>query len=101
MGGSIDMELKGCELIIHDYDHDFWSTMVRWVDVWDSYRGDFRRRRAVDISSFTEFDSNHTEIYSYYHLDGLAYGRGSLNKSLLYWFSEQRQLLRNLIFHVI
>ena len=27
-------------------------TMVRWADVPDSERGDFRRRRAVDISSY-------------------------------------------------
>ena len=27
-------------------------TMVRWADVPDSDRGDFRRRRAVDISKF-------------------------------------------------
>ena len=29
--------------------------MVRWADVPDSDRGDFRRRRAVDISSFKAF----------------------------------------------
>ena len=27
-------------------------TIVRWADVPDSDRGDFRRRRAVDISSW-------------------------------------------------
>ena len=30
-------------------------TMVRWADVPDSERGDFRCRRAADISSFTMF----------------------------------------------
>ena len=42
----IDMERKGCELIIHDNDCDLWVTMV---DVPYSDWGDFRRRRAVDI----------------------------------------------------
>ena len=30
-------------------------TMMGWADVPDSDRGDFRRRRAVSISSFTQF----------------------------------------------
>ena len=33
-------------------------TMVGWADVPDSDRGDFRRRRAVDISSYTRFSGN-------------------------------------------
>ena len=41
------MERNGCELIILD----LWVTMVGWVDVPDSDWGDFRRRRAIDISS--------------------------------------------------
>ena len=45
------MERKGCESIIHDHDCDLWETMVGWVDVPYSDWGDFRRRRAVDISS--------------------------------------------------
>ena len=49
--GLIDMEWKGCESIIHDHDCDLWVTMVGWVDVPYSDWGDFRRRRAVDISS--------------------------------------------------
>ena len=49
MEGLIDMELKGCESIIHD--HDLWVTMVGWVDVPKKDWGDFRRRRAVDTSS--------------------------------------------------
>ena len=48
----INMERKGCESSIHD--HDMTSvTMVGWVDVPNSDRGDFRRRRAVNISSFS------------------------------------------------
>ena len=34
-----------------------WVTMVGWADVPDSDRGDFRRRRAVDISSFVQYGS--------------------------------------------
>ena len=50
----IDMERKGCELIIiHDHDRDLWVTLVGWVDVLYSDWGDFRRRRAVDISSLS------------------------------------------------
>ena len=47
----IDMERKGCESIVHDHDCDLGVTMVGWVDVPYSDWGDFRRRRAVDISS--------------------------------------------------
>ena len=46
--GPIDMEIKGCQLII--LDHDLWVTMVRWVDEADRDRGDFKRQCAVDIS---------------------------------------------------
>ena len=45
------MEWKGCESIIHDHDCDLWVTMVGWVDVPYSDWGDFKHRRAVDISS--------------------------------------------------
>ena len=51
MGGLIDMERKVCESIIHDHDRDLWVTLVDWADVPDSVWGDFRCRRAVDISS--------------------------------------------------
>ena len=51
VGALIDMERKGCEWIIHDHDCDLWVTMVGWKDVPYSDWGDFRRRRAVDISS--------------------------------------------------
>ena len=47
MGRPIDNERKGCKSSIHDHDID------RWSDVPDSDRGDFRRRRAVDISSLS------------------------------------------------
>ena len=49
------MEWKGCESIIHDHDCDLWVTMVGWVDVPYSDWGDFRRRRAADISSYNQF----------------------------------------------
>ena len=49
--GLIDMERKGSELIIHDHDRDLSVTLVGLVDVPYSDWGDFRRRRAVDISS--------------------------------------------------
>ena len=52
MEALIDIERKDCESIIHDHDCDLWVTMVGWVDVLYSDWGDFRRRRAVDISSF-------------------------------------------------
>ena len=45
------MERKGCGSIIHDHDCDLTVTMVGWVDVPYSDWGDFRRRRAVDLSS--------------------------------------------------
>ena len=50
--GLIDMERKGCELIIYDHDCDLWVALVGWMDVPYSDWGDFRRRRAVDISSY-------------------------------------------------
>ena len=52
MGGWIDMELKACELIIHHHDCYLCVTMVVWIDVLYSDWGDFRCRRAVDISSW-------------------------------------------------
>ena len=51
-GGLIDTEQKGCEWIIHDHDCDLWVAMVGWVDAPFSDWGDFRRRHAIDISSF-------------------------------------------------
>ena len=51
MGGPIGMEQKGCESIIHDHGRDLWATMVGSVDVQHGEWGDFRRRRAIDISS--------------------------------------------------
>ena len=52
MGWAIDIERKGYESSINDHDNDLHMTMMGWADVLDSYRGDFRRWRAVDISSF-------------------------------------------------
>ena len=54
------MERKGCELIIHDHDPNFWVTIVGWVDVPDSERGNLRRRRAVDTSSWQQNRENST-----------------------------------------
>ena len=34
IGGLIDIERKGCDLIIHD--HDLWVAILGWVDVPDS-----------------------------------------------------------------
>ena len=51
MGWPIDMERKESESSIHDYMILTSVTMVGWADVPDSDRGDFGRRRAVDISS--------------------------------------------------
>ena len=61
MGALIDMERKGCELIIHDHDRDLWVTMVGWMDVLESDWGDFRLRNAVDIYSFTMIPVKPTE----------------------------------------
>ena len=51
MREQIDMEQIGCVSIIHGHDRDLWATMVGWMDVPDSDWGDFRRRRAIDISN--------------------------------------------------
>ena len=51
-GGLLDIDRKGCESIIHDHDCDLWVTMLGWVVVPYSDWGDFRRWRAVDISSW-------------------------------------------------
>ena len=61
VGALIDTERKGCESIIHDHDCDLWVTMVGWVYVPYSDWGDFRRRRAVDISSSNYF--SHISAY--------------------------------------
>ena len=51
-GGQLTMNEK-------DVSHPFMTmiltcvTMVRWADVLDTDRGDFRRRRAVNISSLS------------------------------------------------
>ena len=54
MGRPIDMEQKGCESSI--YDHDIDECDHGGVEhVPDSDWGDFKRRRAVDISSSTHW----------------------------------------------
>ena len=42
MGEPIDIEQKGCELVIRDYDPDLLVTKVRCKDLPDSDWGDFR-----------------------------------------------------------
>ena len=37
--------------VIHNHDHDILVTMMRWKDLPDNDRGDFRCRRAVDSFS--------------------------------------------------
>ena len=49
------MKRKGCESIIPYHDCDLWVTMVGLVNVPYSDWGDFRRRRAVNISSLISF----------------------------------------------
>ena len=60
-GIALSQEWGGrCGLTVKEKDvsHPFMTmiltcvTMLGWADVPDSDRGDFRRRRAVDISSF-------------------------------------------------
>ena len=55
MGRPIDMEqerdLSG-SLMTMTETFDLCLTMVEWVDVLDSDRGDFSRRGAVDTTSF-------------------------------------------------
>ena len=58
IGSPVDMEWKGYKSFVRDHDIDFCVTMVGCVDVPDSDPGDFRRRRAVDISSWTLGDLN-------------------------------------------
>ena len=38
MGGTIDIEQKGWESVIHDHDHDLFVNMVRCKDLPDSDR---------------------------------------------------------------
>ena len=57
------MEPNWCELSIHNHNIDFIVTMVGSMDAPDSDRGDFRRRRAVDTSSYI-----YIYIYIYVHI---------------------------------
>ena len=81
MGVLIDTERKGCESIIHDHDCDLWVTMVGWVDVPFDDWGDFRRRRAVDISS----------SYLFFEVLSLAFIRSFIlsHSFLSFWHSFQ------------
>ena len=65
--GVIDMDRKGWESIIHDHDCDLWVTMMGWVDVPYSDWGDFKRRRAIDISSYLCWFDNTNQIHSVYN----------------------------------
>ena len=80
--GLIDMKWKGCESIIHDHDYDLWVTMVGWVDVPYSDWGDFRRRRAVDISSYLSMlglKLNH--VSKWYHRKDSFWSACNVNNS--------------------
>ena len=56
LGGLIYMyERDVSRPFSHDHDIDLCVTMAGWVDVPDSDRGDFIRRRAVGISSYNRF----------------------------------------------
>ena len=55
MRGLIDRERKECESITQYHECEIWSTMVGWMDVPCSDWGDFRRRRAVEISSYYRY----------------------------------------------
>ena len=63
-GGRLVMNEK-------DMSHPFMTmiltcvTMVRWADVPDSDRGDFRRRRAIDISSYCNIVIMYHHHYQY------------------------------------
>ena len=60
-----------------DVSHPFMTmiltsvTMVGWVDVLDSDWGDFRRRRAVDISSLS--CNLHSLSWNYCHFDKFSF----------------------------
>ena len=69
------MECKGCESIIHDHDCDLWVTMMGWVDVPYSDWGDFRRRRAVDISSFHNFSIVNNPLLTLSQSDTLGHNK--------------------------
>ena len=50
MGGLIDMERKGC-----DHGIGLCVTMMEWVNVPASDRGEFRRRHTIGISSQSRY----------------------------------------------
>ena len=67
---------KWCVATIHDHGIDLFVTMVGWVDVPDSDKGDFKRRCAVDIPSFTQ-DWTSNQISPSY-----------LPKEFMYWLER-------------
>ena len=68
-------------MAVSDHDCDLWVTMVGWVDVPYSDWGDFRRQRAVDISSFRSV------IYE--HMLGMKFFSTSYEIALR-WMSQNR-----------
>ena len=64
--GQLTWNKRDCESSSHGDDTDLSVTVVCWVDVPDSDRGDFWRRRAVDISSFVS-DKDFTNSSCHFH----------------------------------
>ena len=59
MGGPIDIEQKGWNSVVHDYDHDILVIKVRCKDLLDSNCHDFICLQAIDSSSCLEFSVRH------------------------------------------
>ena len=51
MGGPVNIEGKGYESIIYDREMDLCVTILRWMDVRDSDRGDINCPCAVNESN--------------------------------------------------
>ena len=99
-GWLIDIDQKGCESSIHDHDIDFCVTIVGWVDVPDSNRGDFRRQRALDIFSYicvwhsrTNFHCDMRENVNEHILVKLKFYQNFISRLLLVFFISQLELL--------
>ena len=54
MGGPIDIKQKGCELVIHDYNHDRLVIKLRCKAVLDSDQGGLRCKHAIDLSNMRD-----------------------------------------------
>ena len=50
--GRLTWNEKWCDSIIHDLYRALCVTVVGWVDVLESDRGDFRHRRTIDIFTY-------------------------------------------------